>query len=66
MKAKEMAAAVNIPEGTFSRWKQSRPELYQRIVKSFECEETMQKLGESLEEALKIIEAYKAKEKGDT
>ena len=66
MKAKEMAAAINVPENTFSRWKHRRPELYRRIVKSFECEETMQKLGVSLEEALKIIEAYKAKEKGDT
>jgi len=63
MTAKEMAEAVGVPENTFSRWKKSRPALHERIVKSFECEEALEKLGVTLEEALKAIEAYKAQEK---
>jgi len=58
MKAKEMAAAINVPENTFSRWKQTRPELYRRIVRSFECEDALKRLGLTLEEAKEIIEKY--------
>lgn len=63
MKAKEMAEAINVPENTFSRWKQSRPELYQRIVKSFECEELLNKLDVTADELKEAIKAYKAKDK---
>ncbi|BCD62870.1 hypothetical protein NitYY0826_C1756 [Nitratiruptor sp. YY08-26] len=63
MTAKEMAAAINVPENTFSRWKHSRPELYQRIVKSFECEEALNKLEITLDEAKEIIEKYKKERK---
>ncbi len=58
MKAKEMAAAVGVGEVTFSRWKKERPELYARIVASFECEERLAALRVSMEDALQIIEAY--------
>ena len=58
MKAKDMAKAINVQESTFSRWKHSRPELYQRIVKSFECEETLKQLGLTLDEAKEIIKRY--------
>lgn len=58
-----MAAAINVPENTFSRWKHSRPELYQRIVKSFECEEALNKLEITLDEAKEIIEKYKKERK---
>jgi plasmid maintenance system antidote protein VapI len=60
MKAKEMAEAINVPENTFSRWKHTRPELYERIKKSFECEELIQKMGITIDEMKKAIEAYKS------
>lgn len=63
MKAKEMAAAINVPENTFSRWKHSRPELYQRIVKSFECEEKLKELNVTLDKAKEIIEVYQSQMK---
>ena len=63
MKAKEMAEAINVPENTFSRWKHTRPELYKRIKKSFECEELLNKLDVTADELKEAIKAYKAEDK---
>ncbi|WP_292657987.1 hypothetical protein [Nitratifractor sp.] len=47
---------------TFSRWKKTRPQLYQRIKQSYHCEETLAELGVTLEKAKELIEAYKAED----
>lgn len=56
---KDIAKTVGIGAVTFSRWKKERPKLYNRIKKSFECEEALEKLGVTLDEAKEAIAAYK-------
>jgi len=61
MTDKKICSMLDLQPSTFSRWKSERPELYQRIKESYECEATLKKLGVSLDEAKAIIELYKTK-----
>ena len=57
---KEIAKEIGVGPVTLSRWKSSRPALYNRIKQSYRCEEVLDELGMTLEKAREVIEAYKA------
>ena len=59
MTDKSIAEMLKIGQVTFSRWKRDRPELYDRIKRSYECEEVMNKIGISLDQTKSILRYYK-------
>lgn len=63
MKKMELARRLNLRYATLLEWEKKRPEVYRRLVLSYEYERVIDEIAESLDKTKSLIEKYRKEKK---